>query len=206
MKKMNSSNAFFKVLVRICFFGCSVVSDQAVAKATTVESAPALQNYTEANCWLESANLYGLDPYLLFAVAMVESGLNPSAINLNSNTSVDIGIMQINDSWLPTLRKYGITKQSLLRPCVSIQVGAWVMAQNFHRMGRRWEAIGAYNASSYGKRLIYARKVYLMYDRLKLWAVAYRDSYLKQYGELPAYTPKPPKEWLKFPPVSTTSR
>jgi soluble lytic murein transglycosylase-like protein len=176
------------------------------APTRSVERAPALQNYEGRNCWLESATLYGLDPYLLFAVAMVESGLNPTVFNTNSNTSIDIGLMQINDSWLPTLSRYGITKESLLNPCVSIQVGAWVMAQNFYRMGKKWEAIGAYNARSYDKRLIYARKVYMMYDRLKLWGAAYRDSYVKQYGELPAYTPKPPKEWLQFKPVPTTSR
>lgn len=170
------------------------------ARAATkpVEKAPALQDFTGKNCWLESAKLYRLDPYLLFAIAMVESGLNPAAFNGNTNGSYDTGMMQINSYWFPTLKKHGIEKHHLSDPCVSIQVGAWVLAWNFHKLGNSWKAIGAYNAVSHDKRVIYANKVYAMYDRLKLWSAAYRESYINQFGTEPAYTPKPPVEWLKF--------
>jgi soluble lytic murein transglycosylase-like protein len=112
-------------------------------------------------CWEEAGAKYGVNPYLLYAIARTESGLNPSAINRsNKNGSYDIGLMQINSRWLPTLRKYGITEEQLFDPCVSIHVGAWVLAQNIGRMGNSWEAVGAYNARDPELRLRYARKVY----------------------------------------------
>jgi len=55
--------------------------------------------------------------------------------------------MQINSSWLPKLRKYGIGVNELFDPCTSIQVGAWILAQNIQRLGHSWEAVGAYNSS-----------------------------------------------------------
>lgn len=111
-------------------------------------------------CWDEAAGRYGVNAYLLYAIAKTESGLNPNAVNRNRNGSYDIGLMQINSSWLPTLRKYGVDEKQLFDPCTSIHVGAWILAQNMQRMGNSWEAIGAYNARNPELRLRYARKVY----------------------------------------------
>ena len=123
--------------------------------------AAALTISTSAQaCWEEAANKYGINAYLLYAIAKTESNLNPRAINRNKNGSFDIGLMQINSSWLPTLRKYGVTEPSLYDACTSIHVGAWILAQNIRRYGDTWEAVGAYNARSSELRLRYAMKVY----------------------------------------------
>jgi soluble lytic murein transglycosylase-like protein len=111
-------------------------------------------------CWEEAAQKYGMNPYLLYAIAKTESNLNPSAINRNKNGSYDIGLMQINSRWLPSLRRYGIEETHLWDACVNIQVGAWVLAQNMQRMGNSWEAVGAYNARNPELRIKYAQKVY----------------------------------------------
>lgn len=113
-----------------------------------------------SNCWEEAGERYGVNPSLLYAIAKTESSLNPSAINRNKNGSYDIGLMQINSAWLPALRKYGISEQQLYQPCVSIHVGAWILAQNMRRLGNSWEAVGAYNARNPARRVQYARKVY----------------------------------------------
>lgn len=113
-----------------------------------------------AACWDEAGRRYGINPHLLYAIAKTESSLNPSAINRNKNGSYDIGLMQINSRWLPTLLKYGITEKHLYAPCVSIEVGAWILAQNVQRLGSSWVAIGAYNSSDPARRLQYALKVY----------------------------------------------
>lgn len=173
-------------------------TSHAAPAAKGVDVAPALQDYTGKNCWVETAKLYKLDPYLLFAIAMVESGLNPTAKNVNTNGSMDYGMMQINSIWYPKLEKMGIPRSSLGDGCVSIQVGAWILAWNFHRMGHRWEAIGAYNAVSHHKRIAYARKVYAMYDMLKIWSNTYNDMYMKQFNTTPAFVPKPPPSWVKY--------
>lgn len=112
-------------------------------------------------CWEEAAAHYGVNVHLLYAIAKTESGLNPNAVNRkNVNGSYDIGLMQINSSWLPTLRKHGIDEQQLYDPCTSIQVGAWILAGNMRRLGTTWEAVGAYNARNAALRIKYAWKVY----------------------------------------------
>lgn len=111
-------------------------------------------------CWNEVASWYGVNVHLLYAIAKTESNLNPNAMNRNKNGSYDIGMMQINSSWLPTLRKYGVTEEQLKDPCVNLQVGAWILAQNMARMGLTWEAVGAYNARNPQLRIKYAQKVY----------------------------------------------
>ena len=111
-------------------------------------------------CWDAAAQRYGVHPSLLYAIAKTESGLNPAAYNRNRNGSYDIGLMQINSIWLPALRRYGIAERDLLDPCTSIQVGAWILAQNIRRLGSSWNAVGAYNAGDPELRLKYALKVY----------------------------------------------
>ncbi len=112
-------------------------------------------------CWEEAAARYGVNPYVLYAIAKTESSLNPAAMNRsNKNGSYDIGLMQINSRWLPTLRKYGIDEAQLMDACTNIHVGAWVLAQNMRRMGNSWQAVGAYNARDPGLRMKYAQKVY----------------------------------------------
>jgi soluble lytic murein transglycosylase-like protein len=111
-------------------------------------------------CWNEVASWYGVNVHLLVAIAKTESNFNPQAMNRNKNGSYDIGMMQINSTWLPTLRKYGVTEAQLKDPCVNLQVGAWILAQNVARMGLTWEAVGAYNARNPQLRVKYAQKVY----------------------------------------------
>lgn len=96
---------------------------------------------------------------LLYAIARAESGLNPQAIGRNSNGSRDIGLMQINSAWLPTLASHGIGERELFEPCVNIHVGAWILAGNVSRLGYTWEAVGAYNAANPALRRSYVEKV-----------------------------------------------
>ncbi|ALU89605.1 soluble lytic murein transglycosylase protein [Herbaspirillum rubrisubalbicans M1] len=111
-------------------------------------------------CWEQVANWYGVNVHLLYAIAKTESNLNPLARNQNKNGSYDIGLMQINSAWLPTLKKYGIDESRLRDPCVNLQVGAWILSQNMQKMGPTWEAVGAYNARNPKLRIEYARRVY----------------------------------------------
>jgi soluble lytic murein transglycosylase-like protein len=111
-------------------------------------------------CWEEVASWYGVNVHLLYAIAKTESGLNPKAMNHNKNGSYDIGLMQINSSWLPALRKYGIEENQLMDACLNLQVGAWILSQNMQRLGMTWDAVGAYNARDPRLRIKYAQKVY----------------------------------------------
>lgn len=113
----------------------------------------------DSKCFKQASLHYGVPEDLLRAISHVESGGNQSATNSNKNGSTDIGHMQINTSWLPTLAKFGISKSSLMNACTNTYVGAWILASNISRMGYRWEAVGAYNARNPIKAAIYTRKV-----------------------------------------------
>jgi soluble lytic murein transglycosylase-like protein len=115
--------------------------------------------WANAACFEQAASRYNVPVELLKAISTVESNGNPAATNKNKNGSVDYGNMQINDWWLTKLQPYGITKASLLDPCTNTYVGAWILAQNIATHGATWKAIGAYNAKTEYKRLVYARKV-----------------------------------------------
>lgn len=110
-------------------------------------------------CWEDAASRYQLSSALLYAIARTESGLNPQAIGRNTNGSRDIGLMQINSAWLPTLASHGIGERDLYEPCTNIHVGAWILAGNVSRLGYTWEAVGAYNAASPALRRNYVEKV-----------------------------------------------
>ncbi|ROM93879.1 transglycosylase SLT domain-containing protein [Pseudomonas brassicacearum] len=124
-----------------------------------------------ASCWIEVGDRHSIEPELLYAIAQVESGLNPGAVNHNNNGSRDVGLMQINSMHLPRLQARGITEQRLLdEPCLAIEVGASILAEFIERYGYNWTAVGAYSAGNAPERqalrLRYAGKVWKRYRAL----------------------------------------
>lgn len=101
------------------------------------------------SCLMAAGQQYNVPPRLLESIAHVESNYRADAINRNKNGTFDVGVMQINSSWLPKLQKYGIELNDLYDPCTNIHVGAWILANEVARYGYNWEAIGAYNAGPY---------------------------------------------------------
>ncbi|WP_395611078.1 transglycosylase SLT domain-containing protein [Pseudomonas sp. B22129] len=125
-----------------------------------------------AGCWDDVARRYDIEPELLQAIAAVESGYREGALNTaNSDGSRDIGLMQINSMHLPRLAKQGITEQRLLsEPCLSVEVGASILAEFIQRFGYNWTAVGSYNAGAAPERaalrLRYAEKIWARYEAL----------------------------------------
>lgn len=141
-----------------------------LAMASMVSAAPVRPDI--AQCLQGAGVKYRIDWKLLQAIAEVESGMNPVAIGYNRKNgkvlSEDLGIMQINSSWLPVLREMKITRDMLLsNPCQNIHVGAWILAKNIAQNGVNWTSIGAYNAGFRNAnepfRMRYAHKVYARY-------------------------------------------
>ena len=91
---------------------------------------------------------FGIESSLLKRIAMIESSLNPSAINQNKNGTVDIGLMQINSMHLKRLGKVGVTRQSLLDPEVNVYVAALLLSSHIRKRGYNLEAIGCYHSAN----------------------------------------------------------
>ncbi|WP_339531452.1 transglycosylase SLT domain-containing protein [Pseudomonas mucidolens] len=131
-------------------------------------------NEARGFCWAEAASRHDIEPELLQAIAAVESGYQPKAMNYsNHNGSRDIGLMQINSIHLPRLLKQGITEQRLLaEPCLSVEVGASILAGFIKQFGYNWTAVGAYNAGPgagarrEALRLRYAQRIWERYEAL----------------------------------------
>lgn len=125
-----------------------------------------------ANCWNKAAHYYHVDPYLLYAIANVESGMNPYAVGKNHDGTIDVGLMQINSTHFTALEQHVISERRLMtEPCTSIMVGASILSGMIKVYGYNWEAVGAYNAGlkkeNYPKRMMYAHKVWEKYQQLK---------------------------------------
>lgn len=117
-----------------------------------------LPTISDAFCFDEAGRAYGINTNLLQSIARVESNLNPSAINRNLNGSIDIGIMQINSSWIA---KLGLDSSRLVSdPCYNVMTGAKIFKYCVDKHEYTWEAVGCYNAVSKHKRVDYSWKVY----------------------------------------------
>lgn len=111
-----------------------------------------------AFCFEEAASVHGVNPNLLKGIARIESNNNPSAMNRNGNGTSDLGIMQINSSWIKPM---GLDRQELLRnPCYNVMTGAKILKRCIERHGYTWEAIGCYNAVSPNLKVKYSWKVF----------------------------------------------
>ncbi len=124
-----------------------------------------LYNLGYAFCYEEAGRIYDISPELLRAIAITETGENPEAININQNGTSDLGLMQINSSWIPVLN---LDRNALITdPCYNVKVGAWILRNCMDLYGYTWDAVGCYNAKSLSKKIRYSWKVYKTLNKIK---------------------------------------
>lgn len=117
-----------------------------------------MPSISNAFCFEEAGRLFGINPLLLRGIAKVESNLNPNAINRNANGSIDIGLMQVNSSWVSNM---GLDPGRLRSdPCYNVMAGSKILKLCVDRYGYTWEAVGCYNAASRSRRVNYSWKVF----------------------------------------------
>ncbi|MFN3813944.1 MAG: lytic transglycosylase domain-containing protein [Aquificaceae bacterium] len=117
-------------------------------------------------CFFNAGRRYNVDPYLLAAIAKVESNFNQWIVNSNKNGTEDYGIMQINSYWI---RTYKIPMQWIRDPCYNIHFGAMVLRRCLDLKGKDiYLAIDCYNKGSKANRnSLYVMKVYESYTKIK---------------------------------------
>ena len=138
-----------------------------IAALTGVCTLTAHASPASLNCWDMAGQKFNVDPWLLLAIADVESGLTSKSFNKNSNGSYDLGLMQVNTIHLKELQKLGINSNHLLNnDCVGIYVAAMLLKRSTDKYGKNIDGIGGYHSGTPSRRRAYGMKVLKAYSRL----------------------------------------
>jgi len=138
----------FSIALLIATFSCPIVS--------------------RADCTDDAANAYGVNSWILRAIAMQESGGNANTIHKNKNGTVDVGISGINEVHFAHLKAVGILPHDLLDPCVSMGVEARLLSGKMDRYGNSWKAVGAYHSETPAERDKYAAQIRKIIEKWKV--------------------------------------
>jgi soluble lytic murein transglycosylase-like protein len=127
--------------------------------AAVVLALASASTLAHADCFDEAARYQKVNPLILRAIAWQESHNRPDALGINTNGSVDYGLMQINSVHLAALSQYGITKATLMDGCKNVYIAAWHLHNQMDRYGNTWAAVGAYHSATPALRDKYARQI-----------------------------------------------
>jgi soluble lytic murein transglycosylase-like protein len=135
-------------------------------------AAPAAESLFEA-----PSRHFGLSKSLVMAIAQVESGFHPWALNIEgkpylfdskeevlrkaeeaqaAGRSFDVGLMQVNNWWL---NRYGVSLEAALDPLANTFFGGWILYQELTRHRTVREAVGAYHSPDQDRASRYADQV-----------------------------------------------
>jgi hypothetical protein len=129
------------------------------------------------NCLKAAADLHHVPAGLLVLLINVEAG-RLGAVSQNSNGTVDIGPMQVNDTWVPKIARHwrastDASYQALRDSfCANVEGGAWILRQALDEArGSLWEGVALYHSHAPIHKLEYMRLVYAQAMRLKREAI-----------------------------------
>jgi soluble lytic murein transglycosylase-like protein len=130
------------------------------------------------DCLVAAAELYAVPPGVLLSILNVEGG-RLGAVSRNKNETVDIGPMQVNDSWIPKLAGHwrsgwGETYVALRDDfCANIEGGAWILRLALNEAHENlWEAVALYHSHTPAHKQDYLRRIFEEVSRLRRQAVA----------------------------------
>jgi hypothetical protein len=103
-------------------------------------------------CMALVASIYHLPPRVLPAIHGVEGGW-PGAVNVNTDKSQDLGVMQVNTRWIPALAHYTgqpepyVRQQLLMHACYNIAASGLILRTYLNEThGDLMRAIGDYHS------------------------------------------------------------
>ncbi len=99
--------------------------------STLCTAKPPLTERAVQACIADAATAFHIPDLPVRVLRRVEAG-GVGTASPNLDGSVDLGPMQINSSWLPTLSRIGITRAQIRdNPCINAYVGTWIFAQTY---------------------------------------------------------------------------
>lgn len=107
---------------------------------------PIAINDVPVTCINQAAIAYHVPATMILSIMKKEGGRNGQAVR-NKNGTYDLGVMQINTSWLPTLSRYGYTKEDIqFNACKNVMVGTWILANSVADGKTAWQGVGNYHS------------------------------------------------------------
>ena len=111
------------------------------------------------HCINHAAIEFHVPAKLIISILNIERGKVGQAVK-NSNGTYDLGPMQINTSWLPELRRYSISRETVqYDPCVNVKVGAWILAKSIAEEKSLLKGVGDYHSHTFKHNYPYYQKV-----------------------------------------------
>ena len=127
---------------------------------------PVLINDVPVNCISHAAIVYHVPVPVVLSIMRQENGRNGQAVK-NKNGSYDLGVMQINSRWLPTLARYGYTREDLqFKPCKNVMAGTWILANSIANGDTLWSGIGNYHSHTPKHNVSYRNDIYKNYQKI----------------------------------------
>ena len=153
----------------------------AVAPSTSMPGADAQNSIaptpaTIEACIYAAASVYHEPPAVLVILLNVEGG-TLGAVSHNTNGTVDIGPMQVNQLWIPKLAQHWradpqATYEALRDNfCANVEAGAWILRQGLDRAnGDFWGGVAYYHSFDPVYQDSYLRSVLAQALRLETMA------------------------------------
>ena len=128
-------------------------------------SQPGTGGQVIEGCLLAAASTHHLSPVVLVILLNVEGG-QLGQVSGNTNSTVDIGPMQVNEIWLPDLARHwhaSVPETFLaLRDnfCANVEGGAWILRRGLDEaQGDFWTGVGYYHSHDPVHKAAYLRQV-----------------------------------------------
>ena len=146
----------------------------AVVSAGTAKAGAAPSDQaTIRGCITAAAKVYRLPPAVLVILLNVEGG-SLGRVSPNTNGTVDIGPIQINEIWLPEVATHWhatiADAYKALRDnfCANVEAGAWILRRGLDEAhGDFWEGVGYYHSHTPEHKTRYLRDVLRQVLRLR---------------------------------------
>jgi hypothetical protein len=120
---------------------------------------------TIRGCITAAAKLYRLPPAMLVILLIVEGG-SLGRVSPNTNGTVDIGPIQVNEIWLPEIAAHwkatisGAYKALRDNFCANVEAGAWILRRGLDEARDDfWEGVGYYHSHTPEHKSRYLRDV-----------------------------------------------
>jgi hypothetical protein len=145
----------------------------AVSAGTAKAGDASNDRATIRGCITAAAKLYRLPPAVLVILLNVERG-SLGRVSPNTNGTVDIGPIQVNEIWLPEVAAHWnatiADAHKALRDnfCANIEAGAWILRRGLDEArGDFWEGVGYYHSHTPEHKTRYLRDVLRQVLRLR---------------------------------------